>query len=68
MVGDLKLPGKVTIELKPRDMATWNYIQSLSMNPRTRTTVELQKPLSILLAFLENKWQTENKKLVSFLT
>lgn len=66
-IGDLKLPGKLSVELKPRDMDTWSLVQSLSMNPRVRATVELQKPLSLLLAFLENRWQTENRKLVSFL-
>lgn len=49
-------------------MDTWSLVQSLAMNPRIRTTVELQKPLSMLLAFLENRWQSENRKLVSFLT
>lgn len=63
----MKLPGKVSVELKPRDMDTWSLVQSLAMNPRIRATVELQKPLSMLLAFLENRWQTENRKLVSFL-
>jgi hypothetical protein len=48
-------------------MDTWSLVQSLAMNPRIRATVELQKPLSMLLAFLENRWQTENRKLVSFL-
>ncbi|XP_050544806.1 protein cramped [Daktulosphaira vitifoliae] len=62
-IGDLKLPGKVSIELKPRDMDTWALVQSLAMNPRIRATVELQKPLSMLLAFLENRWQSENWKL-----
>jgi len=61
--GDLKLPGKVCVELKPRDMDTWSLVQSLAMNPRIRATVELQKPLSMLIAFLENRWQTENRKL-----
>lgn len=46
-------------------MDTWSLVQSLAMNPRIRATVELQKPLSMLLAFLENRWQTENRKLVS---
>ncbi|XP_050434295.1 uncharacterized protein LOC126841726 [Adelges cooleyi] len=62
-IGDLKLPGKVSIELRPRDMDTWSLVQSLAMNPRIRATVELQKPLSMLLAFLENRWQSENWKL-----
>lgn len=65
-IGDLKLPGKVSVELRPRDMDTWALVQSLAMNPRIRATVELQKPLSMLLAYLENRWQTENRKLVSF--
>lgn len=62
-IGDLKLPGKVSVELRPRDMDTWSLVQSLAMNPRIRATVELQKPLSMLLSFLENRWQTENRKL-----
>lgn len=62
-IGDLKLPGKVSVELRARDMDTWSLVQSLAMNPRIRATVELQKPLSMLLAFLENRWQTENRKL-----
>lgn len=66
--GDLKLPGKVSIEMRSRDMDTWSIVQSLAMNPRVRTTVELQKPLSMLIAFLENRWQTENRKLVPFST
>lgn len=56
----------MSVELRARDMDTWSLVQSLSMNPRIRTTVELQKPLSMILAFLENRWQTENRKLVSF--
>lgn len=47
-------------------MDTWSLVQSLAMNPRIRATVELQKPLSMLLAYLENRWQSENRKLVSF--
>lgn len=56
----------MSVELRPRDMDTWALVQSLAMNPRIRATVELQKPFSMLLAFLENRWQTENRKLVSF--
>ncbi|XP_022914543.1 protein cramped [Onthophagus taurus] len=55
---DLKLPLKINVELKPKDMDTWMVVQKLSQNPRIKTTVPLQRRVSALLLYLNDKWKT----------
>ncbi|GJQ87687.1 hypothetical protein Trydic_g17505 [Trypoxylus dichotomus] len=55
---DLKLPSRVTVELIPKDMSTWMYVQNLAQNPRVRTVLPLQKRLSSLLICMTDRWKT----------
>ncbi|KAI4463281.1 cramped protein [Holotrichia oblita] len=55
---DLKLPARVTVQLVPKDMSTWMYVQNISQNPRVRTVLPLQKRLSSLLMCMSDRWKT----------
>ncbi|KAK9752240.1 hypothetical protein QE152_g4340 [Popillia japonica] len=55
---DLKLPARVTVQLVPKDMSTWMYVQNMSQNPRVRTVLPLQKRLSSLLTCMSDRWKT----------
>lgn len=63
---ELKLPTRVTIELRPRDTETWAKVQATSQNPRARTSLPLQRRLSTLLSFLQYRWRPHHQKHVSF--
>lgn len=63
--GDLQalpLPNKITLELVPHNHAAWAAVQSLSKNPRLRTSVPPKKPLSLMLNFLTKKWHVMSRK------
>ncbi|XP_016839013.1 protein cramped isoform X1 [Nasonia vitripennis] len=54
---DIKLPSRVTIELRPGNNLTWWQVQALAMNPRVRTLVPIQRRLSSILSFLQQRWR-----------
>ncbi|XP_044580453.1 uncharacterized protein LOC123262352 [Cotesia glomerata] len=54
---EIKLPPRVTVELRPGNNLTWWKVQANAMNPRLRTLVPIQRRLSSLLAFLQQRWQ-----------
>ena len=58
----LPLPNKITLELVPHNHAAWAAVQSLSKNPRLRTSVPPKKPLSLMLNFLTKKWHVMSRK------
>lgn len=65
---DVKLPSRVTVELRPRNNMAWWRVQASSMNPRVRTLLPIQRRLSSLLIFLQQRWQPSKYKTVSFLS
>ncbi|KAL0112958.1 hypothetical protein PUN28_012304 [Cardiocondyla obscurior] len=54
---EIKLPSRVTIELRPRNNMAWWQVQAASMNPRVRTLLPIQRRLSSLLIFLQQRWR-----------
>ncbi|XP_015603820.1 protein cramped-like [Cephus cinctus] len=54
---EIKLPSRVTIELRPRTNLAWWEVQAAAMNPRVRTLVPVQRRLSSLLTFLQQRWK-----------
>lgn len=59
---DLKLPTRVTVELRPRTNDAWARVQATAQNPRVQTLLPLQRRLSSLLSFLEQRWQPHSLK------
>jgi hypothetical protein len=62
---DIKLPSRVTIELRPGNNVTWWHVQALAMNPRVRILVPIQRRLSSILSFLQQRWRPWKAKNVS---
>ncbi|KAL6256261.1 hypothetical protein P5V15_012377 [Pogonomyrmex californicus] len=54
---EIKLPSRITIELRPRNNIAWWQVQAASMNPRVRTLLPIQRRLSSLLIFLQQRWR-----------
>ncbi|XP_036145129.1 uncharacterized protein LOC105837488 isoform X5 [Monomorium pharaonis] len=54
---EIKLPSRITIELRPRNNMAWWQVQAASMNPRVRTLLPIQRRLSSLLIFLQQRWR-----------
>lgn len=54
---EIKLPSRITIELRPRNNMAWWQVQAASMNPRLRTLLPIQRRLSSLLIFLQQRWR-----------
>ncbi|CAK9831756.1 Protein cramped-like [Anthophora retusa] len=54
---EIKLPSRITIELRPRNNMAWWQVQASSMNPRIRTLLPIQRRLSSLLIFLQQRWR-----------
>lgn len=54
---EIKLPSRITIELRPRNNMAWWQVQAASMNPRIRTLLPIQRRLSSLLIFLQQRWR-----------
>ncbi|KAJ8675357.1 hypothetical protein QAD02_011143 [Eretmocerus hayati] len=59
---EIKLPSRVTIELRPGNNLTWWQVQALSMNPRVRTLVPIQRRLSSILSYLQQRWRSWRSK------
>lgn len=58
-----ELPKDVIVEFHPATNGDWLRVQSLSQNPRVRARLSLQKRLSPVIDFLENKWNVSSNKL-----
>lgn len=54
---EIKLPSRLTVELRPGDNLTWWKVQAHAMNPRVRTLLPIQRRLSSLLVFLQQRWK-----------
>uniref|UniRef100_A0A182LYG5 Myb-like domain-containing protein n=1 Tax=Anopheles culicifacies TaxID=139723 RepID=A0A182LYG5_9DIPT len=61
---EIKLPPKVDVLLKPSTIEAWGRVQSLAQNPRVRITVTIQKRLSALLQLFQQKWRSQDVRLV----
>lgn len=57
------LPKDVIVEFHPETNCDWLRVQSISQNPRVRARLSMQKRLSSILEFLENKWNISQEKL-----
>lgn len=62
--GDVKLPTRITVELRPRNNESWCRVQSLAMNPRVRTSLPLHQQLISLIIYLQKKWKLPDAKMV----
>lgn len=60
---EIKLPPRIDVILKPSTVSAWGRVQTLAQNPRVRTSVTLQKRLSILLHLLQQKWRHQDVRL-----
>ncbi|CAG9820062.1 unnamed protein product [Phaedon cochleariae] len=60
---DIKLPNRLTIELRPKDMNSFLRVQSTAQNPRLRTSMPLQKRLSSLIECLNKKWKSVDARI-----
>lgn len=54
---EIKLPSRVSIELRPGNNLAWWQVQAAAMNPRVRALVPIQRRLSTLLTFLQQRWR-----------
>lgn len=54
---ELRLPTRVTVELRPRHNEDWVRVQSQAQNPRVRTILPLHRRLECLLQYLNNRWK-----------
>nr|CAD7580093.1 unnamed protein product [Timema californicum] len=54
---EVRLPNRISIELRPKTNTAWGRVQSVAQNPRVRTKLPLQRRLASLLTFLENRWK-----------
>lgn len=52
---EVKLPNRVFVELRPKDMTSYIKVQCLAQNPRLRTTLPIQKRLSSLIECLRRR-------------
>ncbi|XP_015518276.1 protein cramped-like isoform X1 [Neodiprion lecontei] len=60
---EIKLPSKVSIELRPGNNLAWWQVQAAAMNPRVRALVPIQRRLSTLLIFLQQRWRSSKYKI-----
>lgn len=58
-----ELPKDVIVEFHPATNRDWLKVQSLSQNPRVRARLSMQKRLTSILEYLENKWDVSQNKL-----
>ena len=62
VVSARELPKDVIVEFHPSSNRDWLLVQSMSQNPRVRARLSIQKRLSNIIEFLENKWNiTQNQ-------
>lgn len=55
---EVKLPLRVLVELRPRDMGAFLKVQNMALNPRIRTILPLQKRLSALMNCITKRWKS----------
>ncbi|XP_056643421.1 protein cramped isoform X1 [Diorhabda sublineata] len=55
---EIRLPNRLTVELRPKDMASFLKVQSVAQNPRLKTYMPLQKRLSSLIDCLSKRWKS----------
>lgn len=60
----IRVPCKLCVELIPHDGSTWESVQQVSHNPRVRVYVPLQRTLSSLIRYFEERWKTGRSRLV----
>lgn len=63
LVTSRELPKDVIVEFHPSTNRDWLRVQSISQNPRVRAKLSMQKRISNILVFLENKWNISPDKL-----
>lgn len=63
VVTSRELPKEVIVEFHPAKNRDWLKVQSMSQNPLVRARLSIQKRLSNILEFLENKWNVSQEKL-----
>lgn len=63
VVTSRELPKDVIVEFHPATNRDWLKVQSMSQNPRVRAKLSMQKRISHVLEFLENKWNIAPDKL-----
>ncbi|XP_053678129.1 protein cramped [Anopheles nili] len=61
---EIKLPPRVDVFLRPSTVEAWSRVQSLAQNPRVRVTVTIQKRLSVLLQLFQQKWRSQDIRLL----
>ncbi|KAG1664442.1 Protein cramped-like [Nymphon striatum] len=59
-----KLPSHIKVMFCPKDNATWSKIQALSMNPRVKLRMSLQKRFSDVIEFLQRRWKPYRLKVL----
>jgi len=62
----LKLPERITVELRPRTKSAWARVQSMSKNPRLLVRLPADKHMSFIIDLLTQKWQPNKDEIVSF--
>ncbi|XP_044254486.1 protein cramped isoform X2 [Tribolium madens] len=55
---DLKLPTRVLVELRPKNMVSFLKVQSIAQNPRIKVALSLQKRLSSLITCINTRWKS----------
>ncbi|XP_023015642.2 cramped chromatin regulator [Leptinotarsa decemlineata] len=60
---EIRLPNRLTVELRPKDMTSFFKVQSTAQNPRLKTSLLLQKRLGILIECLEKKWKSVDARI-----
>lgn len=63
---ELKLPTRVSVELRPKNMESWLKVQFLAQNPRVKLSLPLQKRVSALLTCMSERWKSNIARAVSF--
>lgn len=62
-VEDVQLPQRVEVTLRPSNMESWGFVQSLAQNPRIRSALPLQKRVACLLQTIQQKWRSPTLRL-----
>ncbi|KAG5892369.1 hypothetical protein JTB14_035983 [Gonioctena quinquepunctata] len=60
---EIKLPNRLSVELRPKDMTSFFKVQSTAQNPRIKSSLPLQKRLSTLIECLSKKWKSVDARI-----
>lgn len=61
---NIQLPQRIDVNLRPVDVKSWGYVQSLAQNPRVRmVSLPLHKRVASLIVTMQQKWQMNNSRL-----